>query len=419
MALKLFNLPYDRFSLSHSKASRFQYPRTDIYYITRSHYNQLITCSSARTQVPQAAADTEKRSATCSYQPTTWSFSFLQSLKYDNADEIYKVKAKKLEEEVRDALINGDADLLNMLEMIDDIQRLGLKHRFEEDIKRKLDKVFSSRACFFSSPKSLHATALCFRLLRQHGYDISQDIFSSFMDNEGDLLACVHEDAKGMRSLYEASFLCFEGEDLLEKAFMTSTKKNLVTNTNSNNMENLVSGHQALELPLHRKIHLLVARDHIEAYSRRDDANPLLLELAKLNFNMVQSVLKRDLKEMSSWWNDLGLPNKLSFARDRLMECFFWTVGLAFEPQFSSCRKGLTKVTSFITVIDDIYDVYGTLEELEMFTEAVERWDVNALKNLPGYMKICFLALYNTVNEMAYDNLKEHGANVIPVLTKA
>ena len=54
------------------------------------------------------------------------------------------------------------------------------------------------------------------------------------------------------------------------------------------------------------------------------------------------------------------------------MECFFWTIGMVFEPQFSNLKKGLTKVTSFITVIDDVY-VYGTLDELELFTDAVER----------------------------------------------
>ena len=55
------------------------------------------------------------------------------------------------------------------------------------------------------------------------------------------------------------------------------------------------------------------------------------------------------------------------------MECFFWTVGMVFEPQHSGVRKGLTKVTSLITVIDDVYDVYGTWDELEQFTSAVER----------------------------------------------
>ena len=70
----------------------------------------------------------------------------------------------------------------------------------------------------------------------------------------------------------------------------------------------------------------------------------------------------------------MGLARKLSFSRDRLMECFFWTVGMAFEPRFSDVRKGLTKVTCLITTIDDVYDIYGTLDELELFTAAVARY---------------------------------------------
>ena len=54
------------------------------------------------------------------------------------------------------------------------------------------------------------------------------------------------------------------------------------------------------------------------------------------------------------------------------MENFLWTVGVIFEPQFGYCRM-LTKVNSLITTIDDVYDVYGTLDELELFTDAVDR----------------------------------------------
>lgn len=71
----------------------------------------------------------------------------------------------------------------------------------------------------------------------------------------------------------------------------------------------------------------------------------------------------------------MGLAPKLSFSRDRLMECFFWAIGVApLEPKFSNLRKSLTKVAYLITLIDDIYDVYGTLDELELFTTAVERY---------------------------------------------
>lgn len=56
------------------------------------------------------------------------------------------------------------------------------------------------------------------------------------------------------------------------------------------------------------------------------------------------------------------------------MECFFWSVGMVFEPQYHSCRLWLTKVGTLITVIDDIYDLYASLDELEIFTDAVKRF---------------------------------------------
>jgi hypothetical protein len=48
--------------------------------------------------------------------------------------------------------------------------------------------------------------------------------------------------------------------------------------------------------------------------------------------------------------------------RARLIESFDWAVGVAFEPQCSDCRKSVAKMFSFVTIIDDIYDVYGTLD---------------------------------------------------------
>ena len=73
------------------------------------------------------------------------------------------------------------------------------------------------------------------------------------------------------------------------------------------------------------------------------------------------------------WWKDLDFAKKLPFARDRIVECYFWIVSVYFEPQYSLARKILTKVISMTSILDDIYDAYGTLEELEPFTEAIER----------------------------------------------
>ena len=72
------------------------------------------------------------------------------------------------------------------------------------------------------------------------------------------------------------------------------------------------------------------------------------------------------------WWRELNLISKLSYARDRMVECYYWALGNYYEPQYSRCRIVLAKTAIFISVIDDTYDAYGTLEELEIFTNALE-----------------------------------------------
>ncbi|KAF3662915.1 (-)-camphene/tricyclene synthase, chloroplastic [Capsicum annuum] len=153
--------------------------------------------------------------------------------------------------------------------------------------------------------------------------------------------------------------------------------------------------HHALELPLHWVMLRVETSWYINIYEKMPNANPLLLELAKLDFNIVQATHQQDLRYLSRWWKSSCLAEKLPFARDRIVEAFLWIVGTMFEPQHSNFRRMLTKVAALVTAIEDIYDVYGTLDELEVFTHAVDRMEVKAMDQLPDYMKVCYLALFN------------------------
>ncbi|KAG5549113.1 hypothetical protein RHGRI_014476 [Rhododendron griersonianum] len=190
----------------------------------------------------------------------------------------------------------------------------------------------------------------------------------------GHFNACLCKDIRGMLYLYEASFLSFRGESTLEEARDFATKnleQDIKRKDIDQDLASLVS--HALELPLHWRMPRLEARWFIDLCERRPNMNPVLLQLAKLDFNMVQATHQEDLKHMSRWWSKIGLAKKLGFARDRLMENFLWTIGLNFKPQFSNLRRNITVVNALITTIDDVYDVYGTLDELEIFTNAIER----------------------------------------------
>jgi isoprene synthase len=113
-------------------------------------------------------------------------------------------------------------------------------------------------------------------------------------------MASLHNDIEGMLSLYEASHLACEGEEILNKANKQTSiyLRNHLGNSDSMTAERVS---HALEVPLHHKMIMLEARWHIESYGKREDANPTLLQLSKFDFNMMQSVLQRDLQDMSRY----------------------------------------------------------------------------------------------------------------------
>lgn len=67
------------------------------------------------------------------------------------------------------------------------------------------------------------------------------------------------------------------------------------------------------------------------------------------------------------------MADELKFARDQPMKWYMWPTAILPDPIFSDQRIELTKPISLIYIIDDIFDVYGTLDELILFTEAVNR----------------------------------------------
>jgi len=73
--------------------------------------------------------------------------------------------------------MNGtDMEPLSLLEFIDDIERLGLSFKFEEEINKTLLKIVSIENFEDRTGKSLHETALLFGILRRHGFDVSEGI---------------------------------------------------------------------------------------------------------------------------------------------------------------------------------------------------------------------------------------------------
>nr|UZT70948.1 terpene synthase 3 [Paeonia delavayi] len=309
--------------------------------------------------------------------------------------------------------LQTSSDPVVTLKLIDTLQQLGIAYHFKEDINKLLER-FSE----YNSGDDLFVTALRFRLLRHNGFPTCSGIFDKFINKKGRFKETLSKDTWGLLSLYEASYLGAKGEVQLLQA-MEFTKTHLMQSKPT--MTAQLSEHVArsLEIPRHLRMERLEARNYIDEYSRGNNCSMALLELARLDFDMVQSLHQKELEEIFRWWKQLGLVDKLSFGRDRPMECFLWTVGIFPEPCQSRCRIELTKTIAILLVIDDIFDTYGSLNELILFTDAIKRWNLGAMEQLPDYMKICYMTLHNTTNDIAYWVLKEHGlSNIIPYLKR-
>ncbi|MQM23946.1 hypothetical protein Taro_057016 [Colocasia esculenta] len=323
--------------------------------------------ASQQTGAPPAT-ETSRRSG--NYHPSIWSHSLIiESMRSTYSETRFLVRVGELKAEAR-LLLRRCQTPLALLRTIDSMERLGVAYHFQEEIKRALDHYYES--CY-SSAGSCEEVALGFRLLRQHGHRVSSErLHCGFKDLTIDPKNISSQEIRCLLELYEASHLATCGESNVgEIKDPVSTHLQSLVGRVEGDLAQQVQ--HSLEMPFHWMMPRLEAQRYIDVYARKVDRDPVLFELAKLDFNMVQAVHQRELRELSRWWTGLGLIESLPFSRDRLVENYLWAMGIAFEPQFSNVRVWLTKLVCILTVIDDIYDVYGTFDELELFTNVVER----------------------------------------------
>lgn len=222
---------------------------------------------------------------------------------------------------------------------IESIQRLGVAYHFENDIKETISRASNavdettSSTSSTSSSHSLYMTALRFRLLRQHGFSASSgilnlingnsvinyinttfhfvpnsyinlavniymyiyvDVFDKFRGKEGRFMDSLRKDVKGLLSLYEASHFGVDGEEA--KSFTVENLNSLMLTMDSDLVKQV---QQSLQIPLRWTPPRMEARNFIDKYQNYETKNVSLLELAKLDYNLVQSVHQQELKELA------------------------------------------------------------------------------------------------------------------------
>lgn len=351
---------------------------------------------------------------TANFQPSIWGDRFAN---YDAEDNITHADMQKQVEELkvvvrREVFTDATSGSSHQLKLIDAIQRLGLAYHFETEIEQALERTHATYDHENEDDGDLYHVALRFRLLRQHGYNASCDVFNKFKDANGNFKECLIADVSGLLSFYEAAHLRVHGEKLLEEALVFTTT-HLESATTLAGVSSLLKAQvtEALERPLLKTLERLGARRYMSIYQDEASHNEDLLKLAKLDFNVVQCLHKKELSEILRWYKELDFARRLPFARDRIVELFFWIVAIYFEPQYVYGRNMLTKLLELVTVMDDIYDAYGTYEELIILTEAIERLDASCMDQLPDYMKPFYQAFLDVLNEVEEELIKQGRSN--------
>ncbi|EYU31464.1 hypothetical protein ABFS82_07G068000 [Erythranthe guttata] len=334
--------------------------------------------------VPPSTCLRDLRPPVTIFKPSMWGHTFASFSLDHQVQETYEKTIEAIKKKVRSILMAKTSGK-PILILVDTLVRLGLAYHFETEIEEKLEQIYKEDEEF-----DLFTTALRFRLLRQHRHQVSCSVFDKFTNKDNKLEeSLIGNDVEGLLSLYEAAHVRIRGEDILEEA-VPFTKHHLTRHMLSLESPLKDKVKRALVHSLHRGVPIIEARVYISIYEKDDSRDEIILKLAKLNFNYLQNMYKEELSELYRWWNNFDLKSKLPYARDRWIECYMWGVAFHFEPQYSYVRNAVAKAMQMVSILDDTYDNYATLNEAQLFTDVLERWDMNEIGQLPDYMKVVY-----------------------------
>lgn len=272
----------------------------------------------------------------------------------------------------------------------------------------------------------LNTTALGFRTLRLHGYPVSSEVLKVFQGQNGQFVCSpshTEEEIRSVLNLYRASLIAFPGEKVMGEAeiFSSTYLKEALQKPPVSSLSREIE--YVMEYGWHTNLPRWEARNYIDLFGQ--DTSPSfnknkekLLELGKVEFNIFHSLQQSELESVLRWWKESGVPF-LTFTRHRHVEYYALASSISLEPKHYAFRLGFTKLCHLLTVLDDMYDTYGTMAELELFTAAVKRWDLSETEHLPEYMKGVYMAVLETVNELAQEAEKTQGRNTLNYVRKA
>ncbi|KAF0935015.1 hypothetical protein E2562_029536 [Oryza meyeriana var. granulata] len=300
---------------------------------------------------------------------------------------------------------------------VDHLKRLCIGHYFQDEVDSAMNA-----SCLLEELAhggDLQVATLAFRLKREAGHHVSADeILGRFTDDNGDFRLDYSKDIRGLLNLQDISHMNMGEEALLCKAKEFSSRS---LESAINNLEPNLARYvrQSLDHPYHLSLMQYKARHHLSYLQTLPIRCTAMEELALADFQLNKLLHQMEIQEIKRWWMDLGLAQEIPVARNQVQKWYVWMMTAIQGASLSRCRIELTKIVSFVYIVDDIFDLVGTQEELSCFTQAIRMWDLAAADSLPSCMRSCYRALHTVTNDIADMVEREHGVNPINHLKKS
>ncbi|XP_021857929.2 ent-copalyl diphosphate synthase 1 isoform X2 [Spinacia oleracea] len=348
-------------------------------------------------------------------------------------------------------------DLFEHIWVVDRLLRLGISRYFQHEIDECMsyvNKYWTERGICWarnSEVQDIDDTAMGFRLLRLHGYEVSADVFKNF-EKDGEFFCFVGQSTQavtGMFNLLRASEIQYPGENILDQARKFSAKylcqKRLANQlldkwTITKDLPGEVT--YALDIPWYASLPRVETRFYIQQYGGDKDvwigktlyrmpnvSNNVYLELAKSDFNNTQALHRLEWNSILRWESEYELE-KYGVSQKRLLMGYFLAAATMFEPEKSKERLAWAKTLALVEAIDFEFSKEKTsLDERRDFIDQFQHSYLSQGHVRHSGRKVVELgkkkgqslvgSLLSTLNQLSLDALLTHGGDILNPLFHA
>uniref|UniRef100_J3N8B6 Uncharacterized protein n=1 Tax=Oryza brachyantha TaxID=4533 RepID=J3N8B6_ORYBR len=305
-------------------------------------------------------------------------------------------------------------NLYSQLCMVNTLEKMGISSDFAYEIRDILDMTYR---CWMQNEEEIMSDmttcAMAFRLLRMNDYDITSDGMAQFAEQScyDDSIHAYLNDIKPLLELYKSSQVCFSENDLILRKIGSWSAKVLKQQLSSGKISKSLTPEveYALKFPIHANVEPLEHRGNIERFKPNSfhllksgycgsGADEEILALAVDKFHSAQAVYQQELQYLESWVAEFRL-DELKFARVMPLQSFLSAVAPLFREELSDARVAWAQNVILTTVMDDLFDGGGSMEEMTNLVVLIDKWEKHGEVGFVSQnVEIVFNAVYHTSN---------------------